>query len=419
MIKILVFGDLPGVTQLVKHLPHKSLVGIVGATIRPQYLDDLKILANKLGVPFFEQPQWQSNAYAEFVKNIQSVSPDLIWANSYSMIIRDDVLLISRLGGLNIHSALLPKNQGCNPTQWAIINNENITGITLHAINSKIDSGDILDQTEVPIFFEDTWLDVSTRLSEATDLIIKKNIFNIINGKWSLTSQKTKLASYNRRRNAEDSLFSWEEPVVDIYNKIRALLPPLPPAFFYNENRKIVKCEEFQSIWQVTDEKYNPIKRRGRLIKENILLSPSTTYDKKIFSQFRLLDKKFYSKDIFDHSDLVTFVIQNFSTKNNLGLCKLFNIDWVEKHAELDIRIIETDKSFKYLFLSVVNLLSDYVFGDLKLNYVYFNKSNLSREIEILKEIGFGLQTDLSYKFQPSTKNDDEIMLLSNPGVDN
>lgn len=68
------------------------------------------------------------------------------------MIFYDDLLACARLGGVNMHPALLPHNHGCNPTQWVILNDEPETGVTLNELNSRFDTVPIIDQ-QVPIFF--------------------------------------------------------------------------------------------------------------------------------------------------------------------------------------------------------------------------------------------------------------------------
>lgn len=70
------------------------------------------------------QPTFQSKYYADFNKKIDRLEPDLILINSYSMLIREDILKIPTHGALNIHSAPLPKYRGPNPIQWALSTGE-------------------------------------------------------------------------------------------------------------------------------------------------------------------------------------------------------------------------------------------------------------------------------------------------------
>ena len=262
-MKIILFGDTPGISQLLRHLPRDVLAGIVGASIRPQYVESLRVLANAQRIPFLLQPKWKSNGYDAFVGEVRALAPDLIWVNSYSMILRDDLLTCARLGGINIHSALLPRNRGCNPTQWAIIKGEHETGVTLHEINSGLDTGPIIDQQSVPIFFEDSWLEVRRRLDKATDTLIVNAMPKILSENWHAVSQVSVNATFGNRRTPADGLFLWSQPLVEIYNKVRALLPPLPPAFYKDRAGQMCSLEAYQSIWELASLKYELTEKMG------------------------------------------------------------------------------------------------------------------------------------------------------------
>ena len=199
-MRILLFGDTLGIHQLLQKVPNDVIIGIVAASIRPHYLKELKLLADRIKKPFLIQPKWKSVDYKNFHSQIISLKPDLLLVHSYSMIIREDVLSVIRLGGLNIHTALLPRNRGCNPIQWAILNNDYNTGVTLHQLDSSLDTGPIIDQHKVPIFFEDTWLDVRDRLNKATEELLSNNISSILNNDWVALPQCDAKATFGKRR---------------------------------------------------------------------------------------------------------------------------------------------------------------------------------------------------------------------------
>lgn len=230
-MRLILVGDAPGIAQLLRHVPAGHVVALVGASIRPQYLAELEEMAAQLAVPLLVQPRFGSAEYAAFSHAAGTLQADLIWVNSYSMILRDDLLATARLGGINIHAALLPRNRGCNPIQWGIIHGETEGGVTLHEITAGIDEGPIIDQRRVPIDIADDWLAVRDRIAGETNELIAANLPRILAGKWTSVVQDTARASYGRRRTAEDGRFDWSLPVIDIHNRIRALVPLLPPAF--------------------------------------------------------------------------------------------------------------------------------------------------------------------------------------------
>lgn len=255
-MRFILVGDYPGISQLLSFMPKENIKAFLASSIRPQYLKEINELAQELRIPLLIQPKWESSAYADFVEELAALHPDILWVNSYSMIIRPDVLAIPTKGVLNIHAALLPMNRGSNPIQWAIINRQYQTGVTLHEVDSGLDSGPIIDQISVSIGIADAWIDIRNALVAATDTLIQNNLNKILQGNWTSTVQKETLATFGPRRKEEDGFFSWSEPVIDIYNKIRALLPPLPAAFYYDEQGVKQTIEEFQTMWQVTTAKY-------------------------------------------------------------------------------------------------------------------------------------------------------------------
>lgn len=389
-MKILLCGDTAGIRQLLRKVPSESVVGIIAASIRPQYLQELRFIAEASKIPLLVQPKWKSDDYENYRHQIISLKPDLILVNSYSMIIRGDILTASRLGGLNIHAALLPHNRGCNPTQWAMIHHEYQTGVTLHEMDSGLDTGPIIDQQRVPIFFEDTWLDVRDRLEQATDVLLSDNLPAILSENWSATSQVHRLSTVGRRRTAKDGVFSWSEPVVDIHNKIRALVPPLPPAHYYTHDDKRVEISEYRTPWQVTLDKYSPDLGGSVMRSERVRLRPLQKTDAPLLYEL-ITDRELvihnapcFPVSELDHeawiermmtkrSDLVIFVIEEVASEKAIGTCQLLNINWIHRSAELQIRIGDAANQGKAYDPEAVRLLCQFGFTDLNMHRIYMH----------------------------------------------
>jgi hypothetical protein len=145
-IRIVCFGDTWGISLLYRHLFRESITGIVSAEVRPQYHQDLRAFAASSSIDFMIQPRRDSSKYRSFINRLEKMSPDLIIVNSYSMLLGPEVLSIPIRGAINIHGALLPQYRGANPIQWALINNESETGVTMHYIDEQIDTGDVISQ---------------------------------------------------------------------------------------------------------------------------------------------------------------------------------------------------------------------------------------------------------------------------------
>ena len=406
-MRILLCGDTSGIRQLLRHVPCGCSVGIIAASIRPQYLQELRFIADENKIPLLVQPKWKSDDYENYRQQIISLKPDLILVNSYSMMIRDDILTASRLGGLNIHAALLPHNRGCNPTQWAIIDHEYETGVTLHEMDSGLDTGPIIDQRRVPVFFEDTWLDVRDRLEQATDALLSDNLPAILSENWSATSQVHRLSTVGLRRTAEDGVFSWSEPVVDIHNKIRALVSPLPPAHYYTRDDKRVEISEYRTPWQVTLDKYSPDLGGDVMRSERVRLRPLKKTDAPLLYEW-ITDRElvihnapYFPVTESDHeawiermmtkrSDLVIFVIEEIASEKVIGTCQLLNINWIHRSAELQIRIGEAANQGKGYGTEAVRILCEFGLTDLNLHRIYLHVfANNRRAIRAYEKSGF------------------------------
>src|SRR4029078_1712177 len=131
---------------------------------------------------------------------VRELAPDLILVNSYSMLLPPEILSIPRFECVNVHGAPLPKYRGSNPIQWAIINNETETGVTMHYMTAEFDAGDIIAQRRVPIGPEDTWLDVRGRVAAATRELLREEIPRVIAQTNNRTAQnESEACSFPRR----------------------------------------------------------------------------------------------------------------------------------------------------------------------------------------------------------------------------
>jgi len=375
-LKILLFGDERGLPVLIEKVPRENIVGIVCASIRPQHIDSLAELAAQQNLQFFIQPKPTAKIYSEFVKEIQEINPDLIWVYSYSMILRDDILLIPAKGAINIHGALLPQYRGANPTQWAILNGETETGVTLHVMNSGVDEGPIIDQQKIPLFFEDTWKEVFQRNNFSAQKMIENNIAIILGGSWKTSSQNEKNAGYCRRRTVADGFFVWEQPVYLIYNLVRALVKPLPGAFYKDKTGAPVFIDEYQTIQQVIKRKYG-IEGKQELIHNEIQFLTEVN-EKNI-----IVTSKVYLKS----SNVVAFIAKDIESSDLLGWCYIKNINWRHRNAEIDI----TFDSFNIKsYSTAIQAMCKFAFKEINLNRVEVRlNANNKNLVNLYEEIGF------------------------------
>jgi len=235
--RVLLVGDTVGVPRLLRHVERNLVCGIVAAEIRPQSHSALAAIAAEREVPFLIQPRVTTPPYSRFVSSVTDLAPDLIVCDSYSMLLRADILSVPRSGAVNVHGGLLPQYRGGNPVQWAIINDEVQAGVTIHYMDEGFDSGPIIAQRQVPLLFTDTWRDVMSRIGVATEALLSENARLILTGGAAAARQDSAQARHYPHRTPADGRIDWSQSVRAIYNLVRALVTPLPGAFY-------VACDE-------------------------------------------------------------------------------------------------------------------------------------------------------------------------------
>lgn len=255
---IVLFGDTFGIKQLLKYIPINQIYAIVCASIRPQYMDELRVVSQRLDIPLLVQPKINSDEYKHFILELSSYKTDLLICNSYSMIIRKDIRNMFNNNCVNVHWSLLPKNRGPNPIQWAIIKGEKKTGITIHYMDDGIDTGDILVQQEIRIEEKDTWITLRNKLLLVSDKLLEQELPNILNGNIQSQKQNEKFSSVNFRLDENYPKIDFTKMNdYEIYNLIRAQVNPLKGAYIELENNKeyINKLISYDAI-QTLREKY-------------------------------------------------------------------------------------------------------------------------------------------------------------------
>ena len=236
---VALFGDDFGIEQLVKYIDKSVIKCIVGASVRPQYHEKLNYIANSLNIPFFVQPKYNSKEYDVFLKNLEELKLDILFCNSYSMIIRDDLRKIFNENCINIHHSLLPKNRGSNPIQWTLIKGEKTTGVTIHYMDSGIDSGDIIAQYEIAIAIDDTWITLKEKTTELSERLLQSIIIDILQNKNARRKQNEFEASTNKRLNHQFPKIDFKTMNdSEVYNLIRAQVSPLKGAYIELNNDK-------------------------------------------------------------------------------------------------------------------------------------------------------------------------------------
>ena len=173
---------------------------------------------------------------------IYNLNPDLIVIASFTKVLPQEIIYLPKLGTINVHPGLLPNYRGAHPINWALINGEKQTGITIHYVDEKVDTGAIIIQKKIPIYGYDDINTLKNKLAILGGKLLIKTIKKIYEKKGYLSSKKQKTMTsiiLAPKRIPEQGRIDWKKSSKDIINLIRALKSPLPNAFTFKKNVKI------------------------------------------------------------------------------------------------------------------------------------------------------------------------------------
>jgi len=174
------------------------------------------------------QPERASSP--EFCEVMRAKNPDVLVVLAFGQILRRPLLQIPAWGALNIHASLLPKYRGAAPIQWAILNQEEVTGLTAMRMDEGVDTGRVLQRKEVSILPDETYGHLQDRLAELAGVFLVETLEALKEGKVEEEEQDHALATLAPKIERHMGLIRWEEPAGKISALIRAF-DPWPGAF--------------------------------------------------------------------------------------------------------------------------------------------------------------------------------------------
>ncbi len=182
----------------------------------------VKDLAESKSIPVL---QFEKIKSPEGVAALKALAPDMIVTAAFGQILSKEILDIPPLGCLNVHASLLPKYRGAAPIQWAIINGETCTGVTIMYMNEGLDTGDMIMSSAVAIGENMTGGELYESLSVLGSNLLVETIENIQNGKATRNRQDEAMSSYYPPLSKELAEIDWTKPARDIHNLVRAFDP--------------------------------------------------------------------------------------------------------------------------------------------------------------------------------------------------
>lgn len=205
-----------------------EVVAVVTQPDRPKARDlrlvplPVKELALESGLPVLQPERAREE---KFISQLRELKPDLIAVAAFGQILPESILNLPPHGCINVHTSLLPKYRGAAPIQWAILNDEPETGVTIMKMDVGLDTGDILTQERTPIHPEDTSQTLHDRLATIGANLLLRTIPDLVAGKIVPQPQSSANATHAPKIKKQDGRIDWSKPARCIWNRVRGLTP--------------------------------------------------------------------------------------------------------------------------------------------------------------------------------------------------
>jgi len=230
-LRMLFCGTPQFAVPSLKHLLAQADFEVLGVFTQPDRprgrgqevsFSPVKELALAADLPVYQPAKIRA---LEIEEQLKALAPDVIVIIAYGQIIPARLLVVPRLGWINLHASLLPKYRGAAPINWAIVNGETITGNTTMRIDAGMDTGDILLQQELSIGPQETAPELAVRLAEAGASLMAETLRRLATGNVVAKPQDHSQASLAPILKREDGRIDWLRPAQEIYNRMRGFAP--------------------------------------------------------------------------------------------------------------------------------------------------------------------------------------------------
>ena len=194
------------------------------------------------------QPQKMRDGEAFAI--VQELNPDLTVVAAYGKILPDDILNTPKFGSINVHSSLLPKYRGAAPINWAVLNGETETGVTIMYMAKELDAGDIITAAKTEIGADEDAGALTMRLAELGAAALSQTVGRIADGTVVRTPQEHEQSTYAPMLSKELSDVDWTKSAHTIHCQIRGLLPwpTATTTLFSDAPMKLYRAEETGEI---------------------------------------------------------------------------------------------------------------------------------------------------------------------------
>jgi len=156
---------------------------------------------------------------------VERLDPELIVVAAYGKILPEDILNYPRYGCVNVHSSILPKYRGSAPINWAILNDEPETGVSIMYMAKELDAGDVIKVAKTPIGTDEDLPSLWARLSALGAETLSQVIPTLADGTATRTPQNESAVTFAPMLSRELSPIDWTRPARAIDCQVRGLIP--------------------------------------------------------------------------------------------------------------------------------------------------------------------------------------------------
>jgi methionyl-tRNA formyltransferase len=189
----------------------------------------------------------------DLLSQLKEFQADLFIVIAYGKILPSELLQIPKICAINVHASLLPKYRGAAPINWAIINGEKETGLTIMKMSAALDAGDIIVQEKIKIEDKDTAATLREKLMKLGAPLLLKALQSITNHK-AWIEQDSKQMTYAPKLTKELGAIDWNKPAQDIHNLVRGL-QPWPGAYTFFKGKLLKVLESVVMMQDVSSAK--------------------------------------------------------------------------------------------------------------------------------------------------------------------
>ena len=203
----------------------------------------VKECALRHGIPVFQPKKVRDPECVEELKKYQA---DVCVVIAFGQILPKEILEMTPYGCINVHASLLPSYRGAAPIQWAVIRGEKISGVTTMQMDEGLDTGDMLEKTEIILDEKEAGGSLRDKLAEAGARLCVHTLDKLVQGDLTPQKQGESPTGYARMLDKKLGDINWEQSAVEIERLIRGLNPW--PSAYTDWNGKTMKIWEADAV---------------------------------------------------------------------------------------------------------------------------------------------------------------------------